>query len=131
LTESATPPLATDTGWSSAIPTSYTFKTWGNNTLYAYAKDAVGNVSAASSASILIGSKDGIVIPAVDGAPAKFEPVIADALKSLNFAMKVETPLPNDLLHGDVAPLVNGVPQPDGVINLGDTIVILRRVVGL
>jgi hypothetical protein len=30
-----------------------------------------------------------------------------------------------------VAPLVNGVPQPDGAINLGDTIVTLRRVVGL
>jgi hypothetical protein len=131
LTESATPPLATEIAWSAAIPTAYTFKTWGNNTLYAYAKDAVGNVSAAGSTSILIGSKDGIVIPAADGAPAKFEPVIADALKSLNFAMKVETPMPDDLLHGDVAPLVNGVPQPDGVINLGDTIVILRRVVGL
>jgi hypothetical protein len=70
---------------------------------------------------------DGILIPT----QGKTEPVLADALKSLRFAMKVETPSANDILHGDVAPLVNGVPQPDGLINLGDTIVTLRRVVGL
>jgi hypothetical protein len=28
--------------------------------------------------------------------------------------------------HGDVAPLVSGVPQPDGTFNLGDALVILR-----
>ncbi|HIJ97276.1 MAG TPA: hypothetical protein HPP94_16390, partial [Desulfuromonadales bacterium] len=59
------------------------------------------------------------------------EPQLTDALKSLNFAMKIEIPTPVEILHGDVAPLINGVPHPDGVINLGDTIVILRRVVGL
>ncbi|MFA7403031.1 MAG: choice-of-anchor Q domain-containing protein [Pelobacteraceae bacterium] len=58
-------------------------------------------------------------------------PQLADALKSLNFAMKTNTPTPEELMLGDVAPLVNGVSQPDGEINLGDTIVILRRVVGL
>jgi hypothetical protein len=57
--------------------------------------------------------------------------LLEDALKSLNFAMKVETPTASDILHGDVAPLVEGIPQPDGVLNLGDTIIILRRVVGL
>ena len=74
---------------------------------------------------------DGVLVEAAANAPAKVEPQLVDAIKSLNFAMKAEIPTPTELLHGDVAPLVNGVPQPDGEINLGDTIVILRRVVGL
>jgi lysophospholipase L1-like esterase len=32
--------------------------------------------------------------------------------------------------HGDVAPLVAGAPQPDGVFNLGDVVVITRLVLG-
>ena len=32
--------------------------------------------------------------------------------------------------HGDVAPLVSGSPQPDGVFNLGDVVVITRLVLG-
>ena len=32
--------------------------------------------------------------------------------------------------HGDVAPLVSGIPQPDGTFNLGDELVILRMVLG-
>ncbi len=38
---------------------------------------------------------------------------------------------PGDLAHGDVAPLVNGRPQPDGKIDIGDVEVILRKVMGL
>jgi hypothetical protein len=134
LSESATPPPSTDKGWTTAAPTAYMFPTWGNHTLYAYAKDAAGNISSSRSAYVLIAVKDGVdgvIVPAPAGSPPKVEPQLPDALKSLNFAMKVEIPTATEILHGDVAPLVNGVPQPDGVINLGDTIVILRRVVGL
>jgi hypothetical protein len=35
------------------------------------------------------------------------------------------------LAHGDLAPLVNGIPQPDGVVDVGDVLVLLRRIVGL
>ena len=35
------------------------------------------------------------------------------------------------LAHGDLAPLVNGVPRPDGVIDVGDLLVLLRRIVGV
>ena len=35
------------------------------------------------------------------------------------------------LSHGDVAPLVAGVPAPDGVFNIGDVLVIMRKVMGL
>jgi uncharacterized delta-60 repeat protein len=131
LSESAIPPLVSDSAWTAAAPTTYTCTTWGNRTLYAYAKDAADNISATKSATVLIGPADGVVIPAPATDPPKLEPQLADALKSLNFAMKVDIPTVAEILHGDVAPLVNGVPQPDGVINLGDTIVILRRVVGL
>lgn len=35
-----------------------------------------------------------------------------------------------ELLRGDVAPLVNGSPAPDGVFNLGDLVVIQRKALG-
>jgi hypothetical protein len=54
LTETATQPLAADTGWLSVKPTSYTFATAGAHTLYAWAKDTAGNVSASRSASVTI-----------------------------------------------------------------------------
>jgi len=59
LTETATPPTAGDTGWSGTPPVSYTFSglTEGvatPKTLYAWAKDAAGNVSAELSATVTI-----------------------------------------------------------------------------
>lgn len=46
ITESATPPLATDSGWVTPAPTTYLSSSEGAKTLYAWAKDASGNVSA-------------------------------------------------------------------------------------
>ena len=46
LTETSTKPLSGSTGWSSTAPTSYVFTTIGAKSLYAWAKDAAGNVSA-------------------------------------------------------------------------------------
>ena len=40
--------------WSSTAPTSYVFSSSGSKTLYAYAKDAAGNVSTPSSAAVII-----------------------------------------------------------------------------
>jgi hypothetical protein len=54
VTESSTAPAATATGWSATAPTSYTFTTSGAKTLYAWAKDAAGNVSASRTAAITI-----------------------------------------------------------------------------
>jgi hypothetical protein len=54
LTESATAPLATDAGWTTSAPSSYTFNSTGTKTLYAWAKDAAGNVSASANASVTI-----------------------------------------------------------------------------
>ncbi|GEM_PF-1966619 len=45
ITESSTKPLATASGWSATAPASYTVASGGAKTLYAWAKDAAGNVS--------------------------------------------------------------------------------------
>ncbi len=54
VTESSSPPSASATGWSISAPTSYTFSTAGTKTLYAWAKDAAGNVSTSRSATVTI-----------------------------------------------------------------------------
>ena len=64
VTESATAPNASATGWSGTPPVSYTCTTGGSITLYAWAKDAAGNVSTSRSASVTITSTN--PAPAVD-----------------------------------------------------------------
>ncbi len=54
ITESATTPSASAAGWSATAPTSYTFSSTGSKTLYAWAKDATGNISTSGSASVTI-----------------------------------------------------------------------------
>ena len=54
LTETSTTPIAGSSGWSSSKPTTYIFSSIGTKTLYAWAKDAAGNVSASLSASVTI-----------------------------------------------------------------------------
>ncbi|MRR52453.1 MAG: hypothetical protein EG825_16365, partial [Rhodocyclaceae bacterium] len=54
VTETATAPLAGAAGWTAAPPANYTFATPGTKTLYAWAKDAAGNVSTSLSASVTI-----------------------------------------------------------------------------
>lgn len=58
LTESATAPLAGDNGWTTSAPTTYTFSQEGTKTLYAWAKDAAGNVSTSRSATVTISLPD-------------------------------------------------------------------------
>jgi hypothetical protein len=50
----ATPPLATAADWSAAAPATYTFATPGVKILYAWAKDAAGNVSMVKTAQVAI-----------------------------------------------------------------------------
>ncbi|GAM10888.1 bacillopeptidase F precursor [Geobacter sp. OR-1] len=56
---------------------------------------------------------------------------IADALLTLQMAVKLATPTPAQLAAGDVAPLVGDKPAPDGTIDIGDAVVILGKVVGI
>lgn len=54
ITESSVAPIASATGWSASALSGYVFATTGTKTLYAWAKDAAGNVSAAKTATIVI-----------------------------------------------------------------------------
>jgi len=54
VNESASTPSASDLAWSGTAPTSYTFSSDGAKTLYAWAKDAAGNVSSSLNDSVTI-----------------------------------------------------------------------------
>jgi len=56
---------------------------------------------------------------------------VADALLAFRMTAGMISPTVTDLVRGDVAPMVNGLPQPDGKIDIGDVVVLLRRAVGL
>jgi alpha-tubulin suppressor-like RCC1 family protein len=56
---------------------------------------------------------------------------VSDALKALKITVGLDTPNTYDMIRGDVAPLVNGKPVPNGIIDITDTLVILQRSVGL
>jgi hypothetical protein len=54
-----------------------------------------------------------------------------DILTDLRIAAGAIAPTPQQIAAGDVAPLVNGKPQPDGKIDVGDVLVLLLNYVGL
>lgn len=54
IKETSATPLAQATGWTTQAPTGYTFSSAGSKTLYAWAKDGAGNISAPMSAMITI-----------------------------------------------------------------------------
>ena len=56
---------------------------------------------------------------------------VTDALRALRIAGGLIIPTDADNSHGDVAPLVSGMPQPNDSIDIGDVVVILRKAVGL
>src|SRR6185369_680378 len=56
---------------------------------------------------------------------------VSDALRVLRIAAGIVSPTTDDQLHGDVAPLVNGVPAPDDKLDVSDAIIILKKAVGL
>lgn len=57
ITESAVPPFASASGWSTSPPTKFTFSGTGTRTAYAWAKDAAGNISSTKSATVKISKK--------------------------------------------------------------------------
>lgn len=119
---SYTPAAGSILGAGNGQTLSVTF-TPSNTTNYTTAtKNVTINVKAPASSL-----PDGIMLPA----PGKTAPALADALRALNISTGEVTANANDLQHGDVAPLVNGVPKPDGKVSLGDVVVLLRRVLGL
>ena len=70
------------------------------------------------------------VYPSGNLADGVSKPSIADALKALQFALRLATPSADELANADLAPLVNGKPAPNGRIDAGDALVILEKIVG-
>ncbi len=54
ITESATPPRPDAPGWMADVPTTHALKTPGSRDLYAWAKDAAGNVNGAQTISVSV-----------------------------------------------------------------------------
>ena len=95
----------------------------GVNRIAVSASDAAGNTS-----SILFE----VELLQPDGnLKGSGEADISDALTALRVAVGLVAPTPRQLLRGDVAPLLNGVPDPDDRIEIADALTILRKVVGL
>ena len=69
VSETATKPSAAATGWMPAPPTSYKAASAGTRTLYAWARDKAGNISAARSAECTV-----TLTPAPVRPPAPLEP---------------------------------------------------------
>jgi|GEM_PF-2215795 len=76
LTETSDTPLASDPSWLATVPSDYTFSAEGVKTLYAWAKDAAGNISLSLNDSVTI------TLPVVNNPPS-FDP-IADQLVNEN-----------------------------------------------
>ncbi|MDU0459022.1 MAG: hypothetical protein RW306_09865 [Geobacteraceae bacterium] len=84
------------------------------------ATDAAGNSSAKS-----------IAVPVPDGDVDGDNLVtIRDALKVIKLVVSGAQPSANDLLHGDVGPLLNGKRNPNGTLDLVDGILLLRKALG-
>jgi YD repeat-containing protein len=54
ISENNSTPTSSFSGWTSTPPTTFTFSTPGSKTLYAWAKDAAGNISVIASASTTV-----------------------------------------------------------------------------
>jgi len=65
LTESSSTPLLANVNWTTTAPASYTFSTEGTKILYAWAKDAAGNVSSSMSATVTVILPVSFVAPTV------------------------------------------------------------------
>ena len=69
VTTSPTAPSSGDAGWQSSAPSEYTFAAEGLQTLYAWAKDVVGNVSNAVSSTVDIALAAVNIPPVADAGP--------------------------------------------------------------
>jgi M6 family metalloprotease-like protein len=56
---------------------------------------------------------------------------VADALRILRIAVGLISPTADDYLRADVAPLLDGKPHPDGVLDISDALVVLEKAVKL
>ncbi|HZV83174.1 MAG TPA: hypothetical protein VFF53_13500 [Geobacteraceae bacterium] len=119
VTESATVPAATDSGWTTTPPTTFTFTTTGSLTLYAWAKDAAGNVSIAKSAGPVYTVEKSLAFPT----GVAWVGDIAFHKSSSSFWLLAGTigPPPNSLVKisattGEIMQKVNAVSWPFSIV---------------
>jgi hypothetical protein len=76
---------------------------------------------------------DGTSIPGTASGDINYDGAVdtIDVLLANRIALGELTPDTNQLLRGDVAPIVSGAPTPDGMINAADLLVIQRMALGL
>ena len=100
VTESATPPAAGDPGWSPTAPATYGVAAEGPYTLYPWARDIAGNVSAvsASPASVVVDTTPpSVVITSTAGTPTAASPIPV----SITFSEPVVGLTPGDIVVGN------------------------------
>jgi hypothetical protein len=110
----------------------YTFPDITNGS-YTVTPTLAGHVFAAPSAQVTV-SDQIPTVPNFTMSIATFDPnsySINEALDSLRSIVGSKTPTPTEKFRFDVAPIFNGIPAPDGVIDIRDSLNILRMVVGL
>ena len=56
---------------------------------------------------------------------------VVDLLLATQIVIGLRAPTSDELIRGDVAPLNEGVPDPDGELNVGDLVLIQQKVLGL
>lgn len=94
----------------------------GVNAITVVAVDAAGNASLQST-SVTFAEADGDL----DGSGVVDA---ADALEALRRAAGLAPLSPLEVLHGDVAPLLGGLPTQNGTIDIADALLILRKAAG-
>ena len=56
---------------------------------------------------------------------------VVDAMYALRLSVGLETLQPEHLKYGDVAPMLDGRPNPDSQVNAADAMMVLRKAIGL
>ena len=120
---------------SNATPYSFNWDTLsvadGSYVLIAKAYDAAGNVVQSSNLTVSVNNAPLPAPVQVSGDINNDGKVsIADVLMALNITKGKITPTAAQLVSGDVAPVVDGVVRPDGIIDSNDVTVILGKVSG-
>ncbi len=78
-----------------------------------------------------VSSRDGILTKNSDGT-AKDTPTIHDVVKAARILAGLEAPATTEqMLHIDIAPVLDGEATSDGKLTIGDIMAVLRKVIGL
>ncbi|MGC1453982.1 MAG: chitobiase/beta-hexosaminidase C-terminal domain-containing protein, partial [Nitrospirota bacterium] len=125
ITYSAEEPYATSKIWNLAPGPD------GPRTVYVKFRDCSLPLTPAPGGTLYSPISATINLIALPSGNLGYGSTVGDALRALLIAAGIVAPTATDMMNGDVAPLIGGIPHPDGKIDMGDVIVLLRRAVGL